>query len=80
MQTIIAYQHSAPTKGLLEYAALYNHGNDQTNEPLKHGQKLLEIRNIFIENTRFFLYFMRPPAWVSVIWLVHLSQCFFRLY
>ena len=28
--TKIVYQHSAPTKVLLRYTGLYNHGNDQT--------------------------------------------------
>ena len=28
MQTVDAYQHSAPTEDLLDYASLHNHEND----------------------------------------------------
>ena len=63
IQTVIAYQNSAPTKSLLKHAGSYNYENDHMI--LLNIEKGSEIHNIFIENSRYFhfyLHFHFPPC------------------
>ena len=60
IQKLIVYQHSAPTKVLLRYTGLYNHGNDQTI--FLFMEKRLGDSKYIYWNFMTLLFLVRPPV------------------
>ena len=69
IQTIIVYQHSAPTTGLIMYAGLYDHDNYQ--KVLLHLVKS-------IANSRYF--YWKFPIFLSLLHLLTLFFASFCMY